>query len=47
MEEQYSIPLSEVCKEFSLETVYAPQNFESIMISNTDIGRPGLARRAV
>jgi HPr kinase/phosphorylase len=43
MEEIYSIPLSEVCKEFSLETVYAPQNFDEIMISNTDISRPGLA----
>ena len=43
MEEVYSIPLSEVCKEFSLETVYAPLSLESVMISNPDISRPGLA----
>ena len=43
MEEIYSIPLTELCKEFSLETIYAPQNFESIMITSPDISRPGLA----
>ena len=43
MEEIYSIPLSEVCKEFSLEIIYAPQNFESIMVVQPEISRPGLA----
>ena len=43
MEEIYSIPLSEVCKEFSLEIIYAPKNFESIMVIQPEISRPGLA----
>ena len=43
MEEIYSIPLSDLCKEFSLEVVFAPPNFDSIMITNPEISRPGLA----
>ena len=43
MEEFFSIPLSELCKEFSLEQVYVPDNFDSIMVVNPDISRPGLA----
>ena len=43
MEEVYSIPLTELCKEFSLETVYVPANYESIMVTTPDISRPGLA----
>ena len=43
MEELYSIPLSDLCKEFSLETVYAPPHFDSIMITTPEISRPGLA----
>ena len=43
MEEIFSIPLSELCKEFSLEQVYVPENFDSIMVVNPDISRPGLA----
>ena len=44
MEEIYSIPLSDLCKEFSLEVVFAPPNFDSIMITNPEISRPGLGR---
>ena len=43
MEEIFSIPLSELCKEFSLEPVYVPEHFDSIMITNPEISRPGLA----
>ena len=43
MEEIYSIPLTEVCQEFSLEQIYVPANFDSIMITNPEINRPGLA----
>ena len=43
MEEVYSIPLSDLCKEFSLEVVHAPKNFDSIMITTPEISRPGLA----
>ena len=43
MEEVYSIPLSQLCQEFSLEIVYAPDTFEEIMITTPEISRPGLA----
>ncbi len=43
MEEIFSIPLSELCKEFSLERVYVPEHFDSIMITSPEISRPGLA----
>ena len=43
MEDVYSIPLSQLCKEFSLEIVYAPDTFEDIMITTPEISRPGLA----
>ena len=43
MEEVYSIPLSELCAEFSLEKVYVPDNFDSIMVTTPEISRPGLA----
>ena len=43
MEEVYSIPLATLCKEFGLEKVYVPDNFESIMVTTPEISRPGLA----
>ncbi len=43
MEEIFSIPLAELCKEFFLEQVYVPPNFDDIMITNSDVNRPGLA----
>ena len=43
MEDVYSIPLAQLCKEFSLEIVYAPDTFEDIMITTPEISRPGLA----
>ena len=43
MEDVYSIPLSQLCQEFSLEIVYAPDTFEEIMITTPEISRPGLA----
>ena len=43
MEDVYSIPLSQLCKEFSLEVVYAPDTFDEIMITTPEISRPGLA----
>lgn len=43
MEEVYSIPLEQLCKEFSLEKIYVPENFDSIMITTPEISRPGLA----
>lgn len=43
MEETYSIALSQLCTEFGLETVYAPENFEEIRITTPEVMRPGLA----
>ncbi len=41
--ETYTISLAEVCREFSLETVYAPGDLAEIQVSTPDISRPGLA----
>ena len=43
MQEQYSIPISQIIEEFSLETVYLPGKPEEVMISNLEVNRPGLA----
>ncbi len=43
MEEIYSIPLSKLAQEFSLEPIVIPENYESIMITSPEISRPGLA----
>ena len=43
MEEIYSIPLSQLAQEFSLEPIVIPENYESIMITSPEISRPGLA----
>ena len=41
--ETYSIALSEIIKEFNLETVFAPDGFDEHMISHIEVNRPGLA----
>ena len=38
----YSLELSRIIKEFSLETLYLPGDAESIIIKNNDVNRPGL-----
>ncbi len=43
MEDIYSIPLSQVCTEFSLETVYGPEGYEDILVTTPEVMRPGLA----
>ncbi|MBQ3482564.1 MAG: HPr(Ser) kinase/phosphatase [Clostridia bacterium] len=43
MQETYSIPLSALIKEFGLKTICLPDDAEHIMISNTEVNRPGLA----
>jgi HPr kinase/phosphorylase len=43
MKEVYSIPLSALIEEFSLESVYLPDEADKIFISNTEVNRPGLA----
>lgn len=43
MGEKYSISLAKVIKEFTLEEVYLPDDPENILITSTEIDRPGLA----
>ncbi len=43
MSEIYSLPLSKLCEEFSLEKIYVPETFEDIMITTPEVMRPGLA----
>ena len=43
MESKYSIPLSEVIKEFQLEVVHMPKEPNEIMVSSPEVARPGLA----
>ncbi len=39
---QYSVKLSDIASHFNLETVYAPDNFNEILVMRPDISRPGL-----
>ena len=43
MQETYSISLEALIKEFSLSPVHLPEEAEKIMITNTEVNRPGLA----
>ncbi len=43
MESKYTIPLSSVVKEFQLEKVFVPEDFDDIKIKSPEVSRPGLA----
>lgn len=43
MKETYTIPLSSLIEEFGLSPVYLPDDAEKLLISNTEVSRPGLA----
>ena len=43
MKEKYSLPLSSLIAEMGLEALYLPAEADTIMISNTEVNRPGLA----
>ena len=43
MSTEYTIPLSTIEQEFSLERVTVPENYDSLMISTPEVWRPGLA----
>lgn len=43
MKESYSIPLSKLEKEFSLECIYLPDDYEDRMVTTPEVSRPGLA----
>lgn len=42
MKSNYTVPLTKVIKEFSLEILYAPENLNELVISSTEVNRPGL-----
>ncbi len=42
MESPYTIPLTSVINEFSLEKVYVPDNLDEIKVHKTEVNRPGL-----
>ncbi len=42
MKSNYTVPFSKIIKEFSLEAIYAPDNIDELLISSTEINRPGL-----
>lgn len=42
MEGKFTVELSKIVKEFSLESIYMPENSEQILISSIDVNRPGL-----
>lgn len=42
MEGKFTVELTKIIKEFSLECIYVPENPEKILISSTDVNRPGL-----
>ncbi len=42
MATEYTVELSRIINEFSLETLYTPTNPEAINITNNDVNRPGL-----
>ncbi|MBR6644670.1 MAG: HPr(Ser) kinase/phosphatase [Clostridia bacterium] len=41
-EDIYSIPLSSVADEFSLEKIFIPEKYESIVVGRSELNRPGL-----
>jgi Hpr(Ser) kinase/phosphatase len=42
MESKFTVELSKIVEEFSLESIYMPENPEKILISSIDVNRPGL-----
>jgi HPr kinase/phosphorylase len=42
MESRFSVKLSKIVDEFSLECIYMPSNADDILISSADINRPGI-----
>lgn len=42
MTDEYKIPLTRIIEEFDLEKIYETNDMENVMISRTDVNRPGL-----
>ena len=43
MAAEYAIPLSKIEKEFGLERIVIPENYDEIKVENREVNRPGLA----
>ncbi len=43
MAAEYAIPLSKIEKEFALERIVIPENYDEIKVENREVNRPGLA----
>ncbi len=43
MSSEYTIPLSKVEKEFNLEKIIVPENYDEILVETPEVNRPGLA----
>ncbi len=43
MKESYSIPLSKLEQEFSLERIYVPEDYQDRKVTTPEVSRPGLA----
>ena len=43
MSSEYTIPLSKVEKEFNLERITVPENYDEILVETPEVNRPGLA----
>ena len=41
-EKKYSVTLKEIIDEFHLETIYLPMEAVKLLVSETEINRPGL-----
>ena len=39
---EFTIPITNIIDEFELEKIYESSNMDSVMISSSDINRPGL-----
>ncbi len=42
MKSNFTVPLTKILKEFSLEKLYIPENIEELVVDSTDLNRPGL-----
>ena len=42
MTDEYKIPLTKIIEEFELEKIYEPASLDSVMVTCTDVNRPGL-----
>lgn len=42
MESKFTVPLSKIVEEFSLESIYMPESSDDILISSVEVNRPGL-----